>query len=146
MTKDDDNLTQAMHILDELGSVPYTITEADVSACRSILRQLIMDDDVTGGYSIGKVQAYQGKAQVMVEFAKRCDAMRAGEIAARTADSAARLGTICRKVIAHYDTNHDRLAKLEEFYAASKEAARYQEEDRPEEISDRLYDAQEALG
>lgn len=101
----DDNLEQALRVLDQPGSEPYTLTATDVQACRDILRRLIADDEITGGYAIGSVQAYQGKAQVMIEFAKRCDAMSAGEIAARTADCAARLGSLCRKVIAHYDTN-----------------------------------------
>lgn len=100
-----DNLTQALHILDEPGSEPYTLTAADVQACRHILRQLIADDEVTGGYTIDGVEAHQGSAQVMVRFAKRCDAISAAEIAFRTADCAARLGSLCRKVTAHYDTH-----------------------------------------
>lgn len=120
MSEDDDNLAQAMRVVNEPGSEPYTLTEDDIGACRSILAQLIADDQVTGGYAIGNVQAYPGKAQVMVEFAKRCDAMSAGEIAARAADSVARLGHVCRKVIAHYDTNHERMKKLEEYYAAAE--------------------------
>lgn len=118
-----------------------------------ILRRLIADDQITGGYAIGNVQAYQGKAQVMVEFAKRCDAMSSGEIAARTADCAARLGSLCRKVIAHYDTNHGRLAKFEAFLIAYDafiqrlDGAEFEalSDEEGTAIRDRLQESREAL-
>lgn len=53
-------------------AVPYTLTEDDIQACRRILRRMMADDEITGGYAIGNVQAYPSKAQVMIEFANKC--------------------------------------------------------------------------
>jgi hypothetical protein len=145
---DTSNLDQTMDIIDNPGSHPYTLRPDDIEACRKILKQLLADDEITGGYCIGSVQGYQGKAQVMIEFVKRCDALSAGQIAARAADCASNLGTLAKKVIAHYDTHKAdtaRLAKLEELYAAWQDFDRYNEEDVPESVWDRWYEAREAL-
>jgi hypothetical protein len=151
----DDNLTQLKKVLDEPGSVSYTLSDDDIQACRRILRRMLADDQVTGGYAIGNVQAYPSKAQVMVEFANKCGALATGEIAARTADSSDKLGSLCRKVIAHYDTHAadaDRLAKLEAFLKASDDAEKMLHFDygnanhELKTLVDRFKAAREALG
>ena len=145
----DDNSTQLMKVLDEPGSVPYTLTEDDIQACRRILRRMMADDEITGGYAIGNVQAYPSKAQVMIEFANKCGALASGEIAARTADNSDKLGTLCRKVIAHYDTHVSDMARLEklEEYVEASEAFQGTHTAHPSwsEIADRFRRAREAL-
>jgi hypothetical protein len=83
----------------------YTLTEADVDGCRKILARLEELDALTGGYRVGSVQGHTGSATATVHYASRPGPQVTAEAISHALESVATLGQLCKKVIAHYETN-----------------------------------------
>jgi hypothetical protein len=120
----------------------YTLNEADVEGARKLLQQLLDIDAQTGGYRISNVQGYKGSAQITVQFEKSPGAEACCDAAYIHADGADKLGLVLKKMIAHWNTNGDRLAKLEEFLRAQEA---YNTLDSPQNLEALLL-ARETLG
>jgi hypothetical protein len=84
---------------------PYTLTEADIAACREILAQLEEIDREVGGYYVDSVQGHMQSATVTIRYQRKAGALataRAADVGCQAVD---RLGTLCKKVISHYETH-----------------------------------------
>lgn len=84
---------------------PYTLTEADVDGCRRILARLAELDAQTGGYRVGSVQGHTGSATVTVHYALKPGPLATSQAVQHALDQVENLGLLCKKVIAHFETN-----------------------------------------
>lgn len=83
----------------------YTLTAADVEGCRKILADLEGFEAKTGGYTVGSVQGHRQSATATVRFERGGDPFVTAEAIHCYLASAAALALVCRKVIAHHETN-----------------------------------------
>lgn len=142
-----EDLIQARRILAGFDAQDaYTLNEADVKGCKKLLQQLLDIDAQTGGYRISNVQGYKGSAQITIQFEKSPGPLACSDVAYIHADGADKLGLLLKKVIAHWNTNGDRLAKLEEYYVAGENWFKESFTVGGTDASKRLRDAREALG
>jgi hypothetical protein len=118
---------QTERILNQPGSEPYTLTEDDINGCRGLLKQLLEADERTGPYAITSMQGYQRKASAVVEFNPGGGPEANARGLELLIESGPKLGQLCKKVIAHWDSRPqdvqfnqmwERMQKLEAFLAA----------------------------
>jgi hypothetical protein len=83
----------------------YTLTQADIADCRTILARLEELDTQTGGYRVGSVQGHTGSATATVHYASRPGPLVTSDAICHALESVATLGQLCKKVIAHFETN-----------------------------------------
>jgi hypothetical protein len=83
----------------------YTLTQADVDGCRKILAQIDELDAALGGFRVGYVNGAQKSATATVHFDKTTDPFTTAAAVTRAVGSLPVLGLLCKKIIAHYETN-----------------------------------------
>lgn len=90
---------------DDPETAEYTLTETDIESCRVLLSRLKANDELVGGYAITSMQGYLKSASATVRFDKASDPYSTAAALEVQIESAPKLGQLCKKVIAHYNTN-----------------------------------------